>query len=89
MSAPRKVEERTFTTHDGVDLFYRYWPSVRDAAAPRAVVMFHRGHEHSGRMAHVVDEIDLPDFAFVRLPPASALLNGGFARAFHIRPEDL
>lgn len=63
MSAPRKVEERTFTTHDGVDLFYRYWPSVRDAAAPRAVVMFHRGHEHSGRMAHVVDEIDLPDFA--------------------------
>jgi putative heme iron utilization protein len=33
--------------------------------------------------------IDLPDFAFVRLQPVSALLNGGFARAFHIRPEDL
>lgn len=33
--------------------------------------------------------IDLPDFAFVRLTPTSALLNGGFARAFHIRPEDL
>lgn len=33
--------------------------------------------------------IDLPDFAFVRLQPASALLNGGFARAFHISPEDL
>ena len=33
--------------------------------------------------------IDLPDFAFVRLTPTSALLNGGFARAFHIPPEDL
>ena len=33
--------------------------------------------------------IDLPDFAFVRLTPVSALLNGGFARAFHVKPEDL
>ena len=33
--------------------------------------------------------IDLPDFAFVRLAPTSALLNGGFARAFHISPDDL
>ncbi len=33
--------------------------------------------------------VDLPDFAFVRLIPMSALLNGGFARAFHVRPEDL
>lgn len=33
--------------------------------------------------------IDLPDFAFVRLTPVSALLNGGFARAFHVDPKDL
>lgn len=33
--------------------------------------------------------IDLPDFAFVRLTPTSALLNGGFARAFHVQPEML
>ena len=33
--------------------------------------------------------IDLPDFAFVRLTPQSALLNGGFARAFRLTPEDL
>ena len=33
--------------------------------------------------------IDLPDFAFVRLQPVSALLNGGFARAFHLAPADL
>lgn len=33
--------------------------------------------------------VDLPDFAFVRLVPEGALLNGGFARAFRLAPEDL
>lgn len=33
--------------------------------------------------------IDLPDFAFVRLAPQSALLNGGFARAYRLLPTDL
>src|SRR5262245_30127414 len=63
VATTRSVEEKTFRTHDGVDLFYRYWPAA--SAAPRgAVVLFHRGHEHSGRMAHLADELDLPDFAF-------------------------
>jgi alpha-beta hydrolase superfamily lysophospholipase len=58
----RPVEEKTFRTHDGVDLFYRHWPAVANATRG-ALVMFHRGHEHSGRMAHLADELDLPDFA--------------------------
>lgn len=33
--------------------------------------------------------IDFTDFAFVRLIPESALLNGGFGRAFRLSPEDL
>jgi len=33
--------------------------------------------------------IDLPDFAFVRLVSQSALLNGGFASAFRLPPQDL
>ncbi|MBU9699828.1 pyridoxamine 5'-phosphate oxidase family protein [Rhodobacteraceae bacterium HSP-20] len=33
--------------------------------------------------------IDFADFAFVRFAPVSALLNGGFARAFRLAPEDL
>lgn len=33
--------------------------------------------------------IDFADFAFVRLTPQSALLNGGFARAFRLDPDDL
>jgi alpha-beta hydrolase superfamily lysophospholipase len=58
----RPVEEKTFQTHDGVDLFYRYWPAV--SPTPKgAILLFHRGHEHSGRMAHLADELDLPEFA--------------------------
>lgn len=54
--------EKNFATHDGVSLFYRHWP----ATSPRrgAIVMFHRGHEHSGRIAHLVDELNLPEFDF-------------------------
>jgi alpha-beta hydrolase superfamily lysophospholipase len=59
----RVVEEKTFRTHDGVELFYRYWPAATGAARG-AIVLFHRGHEHSGRMAHLAEELDLPDFAF-------------------------
>lgn len=33
--------------------------------------------------------VDFADFAFVRLEPVSALLNGGFARAFRLGPQDL
>ena len=58
----RPVEDHTFRTHDGVELFYRYWPA--ETANPRgAILIFHRGHEHSGRMAHLPDELDLPEFA--------------------------
>ena len=59
----RHNDERSFSTHDGVELFYRHWPAA--SPTPRgAVLLFHRGHEHGGRMAHLVDELDMPDFAF-------------------------
>ncbi|WP_068828777.1 bifunctional alpha/beta hydrolase/class I SAM-dependent methyltransferase [Pseudomonas sp. BMS12] len=54
----------SFTTHDGVELFYRHWPASDSTGPRRAVVMFHRGHEHGGRMAHLVDELDLPGYDF-------------------------
>ncbi|BCH15764.1 hydrolase [Mesorhizobium sp. L-2-11] len=57
------AQERTFRTHDGTEIFYRYWPAVGQPARG-AVVLFHRGHEHGGRMAHLVDEIDMPGHAF-------------------------
>ena len=60
MKSTRQVKECTFVTHDGVELFYRHWPSQTPARG--AIVMFHRGHEHSGRIAHLADELDLPEF---------------------------
>ena len=61
--APRSVSEASFRTHDGVPLFYRHWAATT-ARRRGAVVLFHRGHEHGGRMAHLVDELDLPDHDF-------------------------
>ena len=59
----RVAAEHTFETHDGVSLFYRHWPAVAPVSRG-ALVMFHRGHEHSGRMDHLPGEFGLPDFDF-------------------------
>jgi alpha-beta hydrolase superfamily lysophospholipase/SAM-dependent methyltransferase len=59
-----RIEEKlSFASHDGVSLTYRRWPAT-DPNRRGAIVLFHRGHEHGGRMAHLVDELDLPDFDF-------------------------
>src|SRR5579871_21401 len=57
--------EQFFTTWDGVRLFYRAWIPAEAATSPpaRALVLFHRGHEHSGRLADLVARLDLPGFA--------------------------
>lgn len=62
MSKKRVPKESHFQTHDDVSLFYRYWPAKKPCKG--AVVMFHRGHEHSGRIEHLVDELNLPNFDF-------------------------
>ena len=61
MTATRKAEERFFDTHDGVALFYRRWPAPQ-GPANQAIVIFHRGHEHSGRLQHIADELALGDY---------------------------
>ena len=63
MSTLRAAQERHFKTHDGLDLFYRHWPALGETRRG-CVVLFHRGHEHGGRMAHLVDELALPEFDF-------------------------
>lgn len=54
----RLSTEHRFVSHDGVELFYRRWQAVQDA--DRAIILFHRGHEHSARLQDVVDKLDLP-----------------------------
>ncbi len=56
----RVPDECFFRTHDGLKVFFRHWRGTGD----RAIVLLHRGHEHSGRMAHLVDELDLPEVSF-------------------------
>lgn len=64
-----KNTQHHFVTHDGTSLFYQYWQSdaaidLQTTQEKKAIVLFHRGHEHSGRMAHLVEELDLAEFDF-------------------------
>jgi alpha-beta hydrolase superfamily lysophospholipase len=52
-----------FRAFDGTELFYRHWPA-KSGASKGAIVLFHRGHEHSGRMAHLVEELGLDELEF-------------------------
>ncbi len=52
---------RTFTTRDGTELFYRAWHPGEPA--DRALILIHRGHEHSGRVRNLVRELNLAGFS--------------------------
>src|SRR5205823_3469936 len=59
--AKAACRERTFTTWDGAELFFRAWLPAKPTN--RALVLFHRGHEHSGRFAELVEALGLEDVA--------------------------
>lgn len=44
---------------DGKELFYRYYQA--ETKSKQAVILFHRGHEHSGRLAGIVKELSQKD----------------------------
>ena len=60
----RVNSQHRFVSHDGTELFFQRWQASAPGAEKKAVLLFHRGHEHSGRMEHLVEELDLPDFDF-------------------------
>lgn len=64
MRHTRTPDERYFLTSDNTELFYRYWPAMSASATPKVIVLFHRGHEHSGRLQHIVDEVAMPEAIF-------------------------
>lgn len=64
MSNLRTPDERFFLTSDSTELFYRHWPAISVDTLHKVVVLFHRGHEHSERLQHIVDELAMPDTAF-------------------------
>ena len=53
--------EHTSPSWDGVDLFYRTW--LPGKKAKKALLLFHRGHEHSARWQETVDALALDDVA--------------------------
>ncbi|MBI4179154.1 alpha/beta fold hydrolase [bacterium] len=65
MTSSREPSEHTLTTRDGTALFYRAWLPVARADRPidRALLLFHRGHEHSGRWHDVVAALGFDDVA--------------------------
>ena len=58
----RVATEHTFRTSDGTELFYRAWAPAEHSE--NAVILFHRGHEHSGRWQDFIDRIGLNDCWF-------------------------
>lgn len=59
----RIFHENTFATSDGELLYFRHWPAT-EGNGKKVIVLFHRGHEHSGRLQHIVDELVMPDTHF-------------------------
>ena len=54
-----KTNPHTFKSWDGTELFYRVWAPTK--ASDKALVLFHRGHEHSARWQETVEGLGLED----------------------------
>jgi len=48
-----------FTSFDGTELFYRAWEPCQPTH--ESVLVLHRGHEHSGRVGNIVEELEMPE----------------------------
>lgn len=53
--------EATLSSWDGAQLFYRAW--IPNQPTGKALLLFHRGHEHSGRWSEFVELLALNDVA--------------------------
>ena len=59
--AALRPAEQTLTLRDGTELFYRAW--LPEKPTTKALLLFHRGHEHSGRWQETVAALGLDDVA--------------------------
>ena len=54
--------ESCYNAYDGTAIYYRYWltmplEAIKEASQPlRQVILLHRGHEHSGRLAELGEQ---------------------------------
>ena len=54
--AARTAEERSFQAHDGTQIFFRKWAAPLHQPRRGTAILLHRGHEHSARLEHLIDE---------------------------------
>jgi len=82
-------QELTLPMSDGVELFYRAWIPT---GATKAVVLCHRGHEHSGRLVELAEAITPPEsaaFAWDARGHGRSPGRRGFASGFSRMVQDL
>mgnify|MGYP003365322623 CR=1 FL=1 len=64
MTQQRRIfQTGLFLTSDKTSLYFRRWPAA-EGGKRKVIILFHRGHEHSGRLQHIVDELMMPDTDF-------------------------
>ncbi len=61
MSVTSNPTEHWMATWDGTQLFYRAW--LPSTPPKHAIVLFHRGHEHSGRFQELASSLNFPHTA--------------------------
>src|SRR5262245_41315383 len=59
--AALRPTEQTVVLRDGTELFYRAW--LPEQPTTKALLLFHRGHEHSARWQETVAALGLGDVA--------------------------
>lgn len=57
-----QIDEHHFESWDGTKIFYRAWHP--ESPQKKAVILFHGGHEHSGRFTPVIEALDVPGVSF-------------------------
>lgn len=75
---------------DGTAVFYRAWQP--DTPTDKALLLFHRGHEHSGRFIDVVEELGLKDvavFAWDARGHGRSMGDRGYAPSFGCMARDV
>src|SRR5262245_32132895 len=89
-SRERPCTEHSFRGWDGCALFYRQWPAQQPGRS--ALILVHRGHEHSGRLQELVEQLNLPDcaiFAWDARGHGRSPGRRGHASSFRARVRDL
>lgn len=86
----RQAKEGFFPSFDDVELFYRVWEPLGES--DEVVLLLHRGHEHSGRVAHMVEELQLQNrwvFSFDLRGHGKSPGSRGWAPSFDTWVKDL